>query len=84
MPHASPTIGVWIPIDPTQPMAPPTERPMGRAALQARDAGLTVLFGDRWEGDQLSGVVATPCKPKEKTPESALSIAWMSLGSATS
>jgi len=60
MPHASPTIGVWIPIDPTQPLAPPTQRPMGRAALDAREAGLTVLFGDRWEGDLLSGVVATP------------------------
>ena len=53
------TIGVWVPIDAEQPMPPPERRPMGRAALQARAQGITVLFGDRWEGPRLAGMVAT-------------------------
>lgn len=53
------TIGVWIPVDPDRPLAPPHTRPMGRAALALRDEGLEIVFGDRWEGDRLVGMVAT-------------------------
>ena len=55
-----PAIGVWIPIDPDRPLAPPEDRPMGRAALAARDAGLEVVFGDRWDAGALVGMVAEP------------------------
>ena len=58
MTDARTAIGVWIPIDPTRPIAPPETRPMGRAALAARMHGLTVVFGDRFAGDALVGVVA--------------------------
>ena len=54
------SIGVWIPIDPDRPMPPPESRPMGRAALAARAEGLEVVFGDRWDGACLVGVVAEP------------------------
>lgn len=51
-------IGVWVPIDSTASMPPPGARPLGRAALAARERGLEVIFGDRLEDGVLHGVLA--------------------------
>lgn len=55
-----PAIGVLVPIDPDRPIAPPEERPIGRAALTLASEGLTVVFGDDLDCGALSGLVATP------------------------
>lgn len=53
-------VGVLVPIDPDRPMPPPEARPIGRAALVLREAGVLAVFGDHLEGGRMSGLVATP------------------------
>ncbi|MEL6345588.1 MAG: YheC/YheD family protein [Myxococcota bacterium] len=58
-----PTVGVLVPTYPGTP-TPPAERPVGRAALQLREEGVSVLFGDqvfRRDGQiWMSGLAALP------------------------
>ena len=51
-------VGVWVPIDPDHPMPPPESRPMGRAALALRSAGIELIFGDDMRDGTLGGMVA--------------------------
>ena len=54
------SIGVLVPFQQSSSVAPPEQRPVGRAALRLLKQGIEVIFGDQLISGKMSGVMARP------------------------